>query len=98
MDAAVGNSSSGRYEAPSLREPPVNIGDRQRGRLRAASVIDCAIEADAIRTAIERAFKLDCSQAQNPYGDGNAAEKIVCELKRVVDPGALLMKHFHECR
>jgi UDP-hydrolysing UDP-N-acetyl-D-glucosamine 2-epimerase len=98
VDAVVGNSSSGLYEAPTLHKPTVNIGDRQRGRLRATSVVDCAINAAAIREAIQRAFNLDCSQTGNPYGDGNAAGRIVQELKAVVDPAALLMKHFHECR
>ncbi len=95
-DVVVGNSSSGLYEAPSFRKPTVNIGDRQRGRLRAASVIDCAPEAGAIRAAIERAFTLDCSQVVNPYGDGCAADKIVAKLLEVPDPRALLQKRFHD--
>jgi len=97
VDVVVGNSSSGLYEAPSLHKPTVNIGDRQRGRLRATSVIDCPVDAAAIRQAIQRAFNLDCSRVRNPYGEGNAAQQIVRELKAVVDPAALLIKHFHEC-
>lgn len=96
VDLVVGNSSSGLYEAPSLRKPTVNIGDRQRGRMRAASVLDCATDARAIGAAIERAFALDCSQVTNPYGDGYAADKIVAQLLAVPDPKTLLQKRFHE--
>ena len=53
VDAVVGNSSSGLYEVPSFGKPTVNIGDRQRGRLRAASVIDCASDRTSIREAVD---------------------------------------------
>jgi UDP-N-acetylglucosamine 2-epimerase (non-hydrolysing)/GDP/UDP-N,N'-diacetylbacillosamine 2-epimerase (hydrolysing) len=96
VDMVVGNSSSGLYETPSFHKPTVNVGDRQRGRLRAASVIDCAPEAEQIRATIERAFTLDCSQVVNPYGDGHAADKIVARLLSTVDPRALLQKRFHD--
>lgn len=96
VDMVVGNSSSGLYETPSLHKPTVNIGDRQRGRLRAASVIDCTPEAAQIRGAIARAFSLDCSQIVNPYGDGHAADKIVAQILALTDPKALLQKRFHD--
>ena len=76
-DAVVGNSSSGLYEAPSLGTPTVNIGSRQDGRLKAASVIDCPPRAESIRRAIESAYRLDVSNVTNPYGDGRAAEQII---------------------
>jgi UDP-hydrolysing UDP-N-acetyl-D-glucosamine 2-epimerase len=94
VDAVVGNSSSGLYEAPSFGTPTVNVGDRQNGRVRAASVIDCAADPDAILNAIERALRLDCSSVKNPYGDGDAAEKILSVLKELRDPQALLRKKF----
>ena len=94
MDAMVGNSSSGLYEAPSLRCPTVNIGDRQKGRLRATSVIDVEPRAEAIDAAINEALKLDCSAVDNPYGDGFAAQKIVDTLESVRDFAALLRKPF----
>jgi len=94
VDALVGNSSSGLYEAPSLRKPAVNIGDRQKGRLRAASVIDCAPEAAAIENAIRAALRLDCSNVKNPYGDGHSAPRIVSALKSIDDPRALVRKEF----
>lgn len=92
----VGNSSSGLYEAPSFRIPTVDIGDRQRGRLKAASVIGCRPETGAIAAAMARALDLDCSGVINPYGDGHAAERIVGVLAGLGDPGRLLKKHFHD--
>jgi UDP-N-acetylglucosamine 2-epimerase (non-hydrolysing)/GDP/UDP-N,N'-diacetylbacillosamine 2-epimerase (hydrolysing) len=94
VDVVVGNSSSGLYEAPSLRKPAVNIGSRQKGRLRSASVIDCAPQAGAIERAILAALSLDCSSVVNPYGDGNSAPRIVAALKGVADPRALVQKRF----
>lgn len=94
VDALVGNSSSGLYEAPSLHKPAVNIGDRQKGRLRAASVIDCAPEAGAIERAIHAALHLDCSGVRNPYGDGNSAPRIVTALKSIPDLSVLVRKEF----
>lgn len=96
VDALVGNSSSGLYEAPSLHKPAVNIGDRQKGRLMADSVISCSVEAQAITQAIRAAFAKDCSGVINPYGDGDSAVRIKDHLKQVVVPSALLKKHFYE--
>ncbi|GAB4169394.1 MAG: UDP-N-acetylglucosamine 2-epimerase [Thalassobaculales bacterium] len=96
VDAVVGNSSSGLYEAPSLAKPTVNIGSRQDGRLKAASVIDCPAEAPAIVAAIGRALALDCSGVENPYGDGHASERIVAALRRFREPGALAPLPFHD--
>jgi len=98
VDAVVGNSSSGLYEAPSFGLPTVNIGDRQTGRLKAASVVDCPPEADAIAAAVRRALDTGRSAPENPYGDGHAAPRIVAALKGVVDPRALLRKHFFDLR
>ncbi len=94
VDAVVGNSSSGILEAPSLQKPTVNIGDRQKGRPQAASVINCGYGVGEIESAIRRAFDLDCRDVANPYGDGHAAERIVDVLKRVKNPRDLLKKRF----
>ena len=94
VDAVVGNSSSGLYEAPSFGIPTVNIGDRQKGRARAASVIDVVPQRDTIFAAIQRAFTLDCKSVANPYGDVHAAERIVKQLKKLREPKALLKKRF----
>lgn len=93
-DAVVGNSSSGLYEAPSFGTPTVNIGDRQKGRVRATSVIDVAARRDDIYQAILRAMAEDCTGVVNPYGDGHAAERIVAALKAAGDPKRLLQKRF----
>ena len=96
VDVVIGNSSSGLLEAPSLEKPAVNIGMRQSGRPRAASVIDCPADARAIGDAIQRAFRLDCRGVVNPYGDGHAAERILAVLKMTRDPQALLYKRFRD--
>lgn len=95
VDAVVGNSSSGLYEAPSLHTPTVNIGDRQQGRLAAASVIHCSPQASAIRAAIESALQLDVSSVKNPYGDGYAVSRIVEAIAVIPDPRKFLKKRFH---
>lgn len=92
----IGNSSSGVYEAPSFGIPTVNIGDRQAGRPRARSVIDCAATTGAIRQAIERAHGLDCRGVQNPFGDGHAAERIVEALAGIKTPAGLVKKTFRD--
>ena len=85
VDLVIGNSSSGLAEVPSFRKPTVNIGDRQRGRLQAASVINCAPNQEDIARAIESAFEADFQRSmgdvQNPYGDGGASERIVDQIK-----------------
>jgi UDP-hydrolysing UDP-N-acetyl-D-glucosamine 2-epimerase len=95
VDAVVGNSSSGLYEAPSFQIPTVNIGDRQKGRLQASSILNCPSQADEIMKTIKIALKMDCSNTINPYGDGNAIPKIVEKLKSVAISNELLVKSFH---
>jgi UDP-N-acetylglucosamine 2-epimerase (non-hydrolysing)/GDP/UDP-N,N'-diacetylbacillosamine 2-epimerase (hydrolysing) len=94
--AVIGNSSSGLYEAPSFDVPTVNIGRRQEGRLRAASVIDCPPERRAIGAAIERALALKLKGTVNPYGDGEAAARIVAVLKAEADWPSLVYKRFQD--
>lgn len=85
--AMVGNSSSGLIEAPSFRLPVVNIGTRQRGRVRGANVIDAGYDRDditrAIHTALSPDFRTRLDGAANPYGTGHAAPAIVERLKTV---------------
>lgn len=83
VDAMVGNSSSGLYEAPSFGLPTVNIGDRQKGRLRAPSVIDCTSYKDEIYAALQTALGRPRGEDQNPYGDGHSAERILKILKEI---------------
>ncbi len=95
-DAVVGNSSSGLYEVPSFKKPTVNIGDRQKGRLQASSVINCIPDTEDILRAIREAFDLDCSAAVNPYGNGEASSRIAAVLKEYVDPKGLIKKRFFD--
>jgi GDP/UDP-N,N'-diacetylbacillosamine 2-epimerase (hydrolysing) len=84
-DAVIGNSSSGLLEAPSLKTATVNIGDRQAGRLKAKSVIDCPPIASKIEAAIKKAisieFQSSISLVDNPYGDSGASQKIIDVLE-----------------
>lgn len=85
VDAVVGNSSSGIIEAPSFKIGTINIGDRQKGRIRAESVIDCEPTKESIKKAIEKLYSQEFQEklkkVVNPYGDGYAAERIVKILK-----------------
>ncbi len=86
VDGVVGNSSSGLIEAPSFQIGTINIGDRQKGRLRARSVIDCKPEEQAIKNAICKLYSEDFQDllktTQNPYAGERVAEKIVEAIKR----------------
>lgn len=81
MQMVVGNSSSGLYEVPSLAVPTVNIGDRQKGRLRATSVFDCSGTKQAILTAMQAAAAFSQTDVINPYGSGDSAQQIVSALQ-----------------
>lgn len=96
VDAVVGNSSSGLYEVPSFKKPTINIGDRQKGRLQASSIINCNPVKEEILEAINKAYASDCSNAVNPYGDGNSSQRIVSYLKQIKDYNLILKKHFFE--
>jgi GDP/UDP-N,N'-diacetylbacillosamine 2-epimerase (hydrolysing) len=99
VDGVVGNSSSGLTEMPTFRKGTVNIGDRQRGRLCAASVIDCAPDRAAIGQAIERlyspAFQATLPAVVNPYGMGGASDALLRVLEDV-DLAGILKKRFHD--
>lgn len=97
----LGNSSSGLLEAPSFGIPTINIGDRQRGRIQAESVINCRPERADILRALERAsspeFRVWAAKAVNPYGDGNTSEKICSIIKNVLLSGQIdLKKRFYD--
>lgn len=97
-DAVVGNSSSGLTEAPACGKPTVNIGDRQKGRLKADSVIDCAEDRDSIAKAIELALTPEFAERARSttslYGSGDVAEKIVKVLKTCNLEGILAKAFF----
>jgi GDP/UDP-N,N'-diacetylbacillosamine 2-epimerase (hydrolysing) len=101
VDGVVGNSSSGLTEAPTFKIATINIGDRQTGRLRATSVLDCDPDETAIRRTIERmysgGFQRTLRSVRNPYGDGGAAKQIVAVL-RTADLENILKKKFYDIR
>jgi GDP/UDP-N,N'-diacetylbacillosamine 2-epimerase (hydrolysing) len=94
--ALVGNSSSGMIEAPALRVPAVNVGERQAGRTRGDNVIDAAADADSIVNAIRRAVAPDFVaglSGRSPYGDGATAPRVLDALQAMPRDGRLLRKH-----
>ena len=99
VDGVVGNSSSGLLEAPSFQKGTINIGDRQRGRLQAASVINCEPTRHSITAALVRLyskeFQASLSKVRSPYGEGGASAAIVAKVK-AVSLGTLHKKHFYK--
>ena len=98
-DAVIGNSSSGIIEAPSLKVATINIGNRQKGRIKAGSIIDCEPINNKIVKAVKKAispeFKKILQEVENPYGDGNSALRIVEILKRFL-PIKNISKKFYD--
>ena len=83
IDAVVGNSSSGIIEVPSFNVPTINIGDRQKGRIMGPSVFCCQPTRNEISNALDKAFEFDKTlPVSNPFGEGNASEKILNILKK----------------
>ncbi|RHX86304.1 UDP-N-acetylglucosamine 2-epimerase [Leptospira stimsonii] len=99
VDGVVGNSSSGILEAPTFFKGTVNIGDRQKGRLRAGSVIDCEPERKSILSAISRLYSQDfqnqLESIVNPYGLGGASDRMIQILEKM-DWKDLLKKRFYD--
>ena len=100
VDGVIGNSSSGLLEAPTMHVGTVNIGNRQAGRARAASVIDCPAREAEILKAIERLysdeFQSQVRVTRNPYGDGGASDKIVNIISRL-PLDHMVNKKFYDC-
>jgi GDP/UDP-N,N'-diacetylbacillosamine 2-epimerase (hydrolysing) len=100
--AVIGNSSSGILEAPAIGVPTVNIGDRQKGRSCAESVLNCDPKCEDIVAAMEKALSSEFISfskiVDNPYGDGNASEKIVAILKRKLEAGIPIKKKFYDIK
>jgi len=96
----VGNSSSGIIEAPSLGIPTIDIGNRQKGRLAAQSVIHCDTErgaiAEAIRTVRSSEYRTLSRHITNPYGHGGTAAVIVNTLKNITAQGIQNNKVFYD--
>ena len=101
VDAMVGNSSSGLGEAPTFKIGTINIGDRQKGRIKADTIIDCKPNNISIKQAFEKLYSKEfqdtLNDVKNPYGDGCASNKIIEEIKKV-DLNNILKKSFYDIK
>ena len=101
MDAVVGNSSSGIVEAPSFKLATINIGNRQKGRVRANSTIDVSVNKADLTSALAEVytpeFMVSLKHIVNPYGRGNSSEKVVQTLK-TVELSSLKTKQFYDVK
>jgi GDP/UDP-N,N'-diacetylbacillosamine 2-epimerase (hydrolysing) len=99
VDGVLGNSSSGLAEVPSFGKGTINIGDRQRGRLQADSVINCEPTRKGIEAALlqlySATFQASLRQVRNPYGEGGASAVVVNTIK-YVELGELVKKTFYD--
>mgnify|MGYP006410450859 CR=1 FL=1 len=99
VDAVVGNSSSGLLEAPSFNIATIDIGDRQKGRIKADSVISCLPTQESIRSAFDKSYSEDfqniVDNTKNPYGNGGAS-KIVVDIIKDFDLNGILKKIFYD--
>lgn len=101
IDAMVGNSSSGLGEAPSFKIGTINIGDRQKGRIKATSVIDCEPNETSIQEAFSKLYSKEFQETLkttlNPYGDGCASKKII-EVIKNTNLDDILKKSFYDLK
>jgi len=99
MDAVVGNSSSGLIEAPSFKIGTINIGDRQKGRIEADSVISCLPKKRNIDSAFNKLYSKEfqniLDKVENPYGKGGASKEIINIIKGVSLQN-IIKKPFHD--
>ena len=101
VDGVVVNSSSGLLEAPTFKVGTINIGDRQKGRLKAMSVIDCEPTKESIKNGFTKLYSTDFQKkllsVVNPYGEGGATAKIMDILKSEPIPKEL-KKEFNDLK
>ena len=99
VDVIVGNSSSGLLEAPSFKIGTINIGDRQKGRIKARSVIDCSPNTKSIKNAFikiySKKFQEQLKKVKNPYGDKFASKQIIKVIKKI-KLNNILKKKFYD--
>ena len=101
VDIIVGNSSSGLLEAPSFKIGTINIGDRQNGRIKAESIIDCSPNSKSIKKAFTKIYSNKFQEllknVKNPYGNGCASQKIIRVLKKT-QLNNILKKNFFDIK
>jgi UDP-hydrolysing UDP-N-acetyl-D-glucosamine 2-epimerase len=95
-DAVVGNSSSGIIEAPVLGVPTLNIGDRQAGRLRHETVVDCGTESEAIEAGLAKVLTPDFRRRPVQAGNGEDSTGAIMRQLRAVPLDGILKKRFHD--
>ena len=99
IDAVVGNSSSGLIEAPSFKIGTINIGDRQKGRIKADSVIDCKNSKKSIKNGFKKLyskkFQKILTKVKNPYGDNSPSENII-KIIKTINLDDILKKRFYD--
>jgi UDP-hydrolysing UDP-N-acetyl-D-glucosamine 2-epimerase len=95
VDLLIGNTSSGIIEAASFKKPVINIGDRQKGRLRGENVIDCNLDSlqESITLALSNSFRNKISNMNNKYGTGAAADII---LDKLINEPISVIKKFRD--
>jgi GDP/UDP-N,N'-diacetylbacillosamine 2-epimerase (hydrolysing) len=101
IDGVIGNSSSGITEAPAFNIGTVNIGDRQSGRIKGSSIIDCNADYDSIDSAIDKLYSKNFQKSlklnQHPYGDGKTSRKIINILENFIIDGNIV-KQFYDLK
>ena len=101
VDAVVGNSSSGILEVPSFKKPTINIGDRQKGRLQAQSIINCKMNSNSILNALKKAFsqksQTRLKSIKNPYHKLRTCKNIVKILEKAKFNN-ILKKSFYDLK
>ena len=99
-DLLIGNSSSGIIEVPYFKKATINIGDRQKGRMLADSVINCEPTKKDIKSAFERAMSNDFQETlhnvENPYEGKCNPSELITEILRNLPLDNLLKKKFHD--
>lgn len=98
----IGNSSSGVIEVPSLKIPTINIGNRQLGRVKGTTIIDCSADTEDILKAIEKSqsesYKKILNESVNPYYQENSLEKYYSEIKKFLDKDNNYLKDFWDIK
>ncbi len=99
VELVIGNSSSGYTEVPSFNVPTINIGNRQKGRVRAQSIIDVEIDAIKIKTginaALKKEFRSKLKNHKSPFGNGDSSKRIINHLKKF-DFNNVIQKEFND--
>lgn len=98
----IGNSSSGVIEVPSLKIPTINIGNRQLGRVKGTTIIDCSADTEDILKAIKKSqsesYKKILNESVNPYYQENSLEKYYSEIKKFLDKDNNYLKDFWDIK